>query len=200
MREASKFAGPPALEDPTAASALSKAAWRLIPILALGYLIAIILFFGIAGARLALFNTNGTATGILLSVTIINAFIAGVSFKGKSGWCSSMCPLLPLQRVYGQTPFVLVANTHCSTCVACTKNCYDFKPQVAYQADLYDPDPQWSAPRKLFASALPGFVLGFLSRLALCRRHRRLGRFLVVHRGLGRQPNGRQQKRRDYGE
>ncbi len=130
-----------------------------------GYLIAIILFFGIAGARLALFNTNGTATGILLSVTIINAFIAGVSFKGKSGWCSSMCPLLPLQRVYGQTPFVLVANTHCSTCVACTKNCYDFKPQVAYQADLYDPDPQWSAPRKLFASALPGFVLGFFTLL-----------------------------------
>ena len=129
------------------------------------YVIAIVLFFGIAGARLAVFNANAKATGVLLSITILNAFIAGVAFKGKSGWCSSICPLLPLQRVYGQTPFVLVGNSHCSTCVACTKNCYDFKPQVAYQADLHDPDPEWSAPRKLFASALPGFVLGFFTLL-----------------------------------
>ena len=45
------------------------------------------LFFGIAGARLVLFNASGTATGILLAVTIVNAFIMGVAFKGKSGWC-----------------------------------------------------------------------------------------------------------------
>ena len=104
-----------------------------------GYLVAIALFFGIAGARLVLFNVNGPATGILLAVTIVNAFIMGVAFKGKSGWCSSICPLLPLQRVYGQTPFLLVANTHCNPCVSCTKNCYDFKPEPAYQADLADP-------------------------------------------------------------
>ena len=126
-----------------------------------GYLVAIALFFGVAGARLVLFNASGTATGILLAVTIVNAFIMGVAFKGKSGWCSSICPLLPLQRVYGQTPLVLVANTHCNPCVSCTKNCYDFKPQPAYQADLADPDPAWSRPRRLFAAALPGFVLGF---------------------------------------
>ena len=126
-----------------------------------GYLIAIGLFLGIAGARLVLFNASGTATGILLILTIVSAFVMGVVFKGKSGWCSSICPLLPLQRVYGQTPFLLVANTHCNPCVSCTKNCYDFRPQPAYQADLADPDPSWSRPRRLFAAALPGFVLGF---------------------------------------
>lgn len=128
-----------------------------------GYIVAIILFFGIVSARLALFNASGTATGVLLSVTIVNAFGAGFLFKGKSGWCSSICPLLPLQRVYGQTPFLTVPNSHCQPCVGCTKNCYDFKPRVAYQADLHDPDPSWSAPRKLFAAALPGFVLGFFT-------------------------------------
>ena len=46
-----------------------------------------------------------TGRGLLLLVTIICAFTMGVTFKGKSGWCSSTCPLLPLQRVYGQTPF-----------------------------------------------------------------------------------------------
>jgi hypothetical protein len=76
------------------------------------------------------------------------------------------CPLLPLQRAYGQTPLVTVPNSHCSTCVGCAKNCYDFKPRAAYQADLADPDPRWSAPRKLFAAALPGFVLGFFTLAA----------------------------------
>ena len=81
--------------------------------------------------------------------------------RARAAGARSICPLLPLQRVYGQTPFVTVPNSHCNPCVACTKNCYDFNPRVAYQADLHDPDPGWSAPRKVFVGALPGFVLGF---------------------------------------
>jgi nitrite reductase (NADH) large subunit len=126
-----------------------------------GYVISIVLFFGITSTRIALWNTSGPALGALLSLTILNAFVAGIVFKGKSGWCSSICPLLPLQRVYGQTPFAKVPNSHCQPCVGCTKNCYDFRPSVAYQADMHEPDPNWTAPRKLFVSALPGFVLGF---------------------------------------
>ncbi len=55
--------------------------------------------------------------------------------KGKSGWCSTICPLLPVQRIYGQTPFALVANAHCQPCVGCLTNCYDFNPRAAYLAD-----------------------------------------------------------------
>jgi nitrite reductase (NADH) large subunit len=131
-----------------------------------GFAIALVLFFGITSARIAVFDTNGRATGILLAVTIVNAFLGGVLFTGKSGWCSSICPLLPLQRAYGQTPFVTVPNSHCQPCVGCTKNCYDFKPQVAYQADMRDADSSWVSPRKLFAAALPGFVLGFFTLAA----------------------------------
>ena len=81
--------------------------------------------------------------------------------KGKSGWCSSVCPLLPVQRIYGQTPFALVGNSHCQPCVGCTKNCYDFNPRVAYLADLNDEDSSWSAGRKFFVALFPGLVLGF---------------------------------------
>ena len=126
-----------------------------------GFLIASALFFGIAGARLAGLDRTGPAMGAALAAIIISALVGGVVFKGKSGWCSSVCPLLPLQRAYGQTPFVAVPNSHCETCVGCAKNCYDFKPRAAYQADLADSDPGWSAPRKLFVAFLPGFVLGF---------------------------------------
>ncbi len=125
------------------------------------FIVAMVLFFGIAGARLAVFNGSGPATGALLAVVIVSAFLGGFLFKGKSGWCSQICPLLPLQRVYGQTPYVRSPNSHCRPCVACTKNCYDFQPLSAYQADLHEDDPVWTAPRKLFVAALPGFVLGF---------------------------------------
>jgi NADPH-dependent 2,4-dienoyl-CoA reductase/sulfur reductase-like enzyme/ferredoxin len=131
-----------------------------------GFVIAFVLFFGITSARIAVFNTDGRATGILLAATIASAFLGGVLFTGKSGWCSSICPLLPLQRAYGQTPFVRVPNSHCQPCVGCTKNCYDYKPQVAYQADMRDADSNWVSPRKLFAAALPGFVLGFFTLTA----------------------------------
>ncbi len=127
------------------------------------FIVAMVLFFGIAGARLAVFNDSGPATGVLLAVIISSAFLGGFLFKGKSGWCSQICPLLPLQRVYGQTPLIRVPNSHCQPCVACTKNCYDFQPISAYQADLHEDDPVWTAPRKLFVAALPGFVLGFFT-------------------------------------
>jgi len=154
-----------------------------------GVVISIVLFFGITSTRIAFFNANGAGLSVLLSLTIINAFIAGIAFKGKSGWCSSICPLLPLQRVYGQTPFAKVPNSHCQPCVGCTKNCYDFRPSVAYQADLHEPDPAWTAPRKLFVSALPGFVLGFFllvdhPGLALPEVYLRLAMFFLGSIGL----------------
>lgn len=126
-----------------------------------GFLISVGLFFGIAGARIAGLDRNGPVMGVVLAVIIASAFTGGVLLKGKSGWCSSVCPLLALQRVYGQTPFVTSPNSHCRPCVGCTKNCYDFKPRAAWQADMADPDRTWSAPRMLFTAALPGFILGF---------------------------------------
>ncbi len=128
-----------------------------------GFLIAAALFFGIAGARLIGLDRNGPAMGVVLAVIIASAFAGGLAFKGKSGWCSSICPLLPLQRTYGQTPYVTSPNSHCESCVGCAKNCYDFKPRAAWQADMADPEPQWSAPRILFAAALPGFIIGFFT-------------------------------------
>jgi nitrite reductase (NADH) large subunit len=154
-----------------------------------GALISIVLFFGITSTRIAFFNSNGAGLSVLLLLTILGAFAMGIMFKGKSGWCSSTCPLLPLQRVYGQTPFAMVPNSHCQPCVGCTKNCYDFRPGVAYQADLHDPDPNWSAPRKLFVSALPGYILGFFllvehPGIALPEVYLRLALFFVGSVGL----------------
>jgi nitrite reductase (NADH) large subunit len=101
------------------------------------------------------------ATAVLLAAALVGAFVGGTFFKGKSGWCSSMCPLLPVQRIYGQTPLVTLPNSHCQPCVGCTENCYDFNPRVAYLADLYHDDRHFSAYRKLFVGAFPGLIYAY---------------------------------------
>ncbi len=125
------------------------------------YLVSITLFVLFITMRKVGLQTNGPLSGLMLIFALASGFAGGMFLKGKSGWCSSICPLLPVQRIYGQTPFALVGNSHCQPCVGCTKNCYDFNPNVAYLADLNDEDSSWSAGRKFFVALFPGLVLGF---------------------------------------
>ncbi len=127
------------------------------------YVIAVAAFLTLVPLRKVVFNSNGPATAGLLVAALALAFVGGFVFKGKSGWCSSICPLLPVQRMYGETPFLLVRNSHCEPCVGCAKNCFDFNPRVAKLADLSDDDPHYSGPRRFFPAAFPGLVLGFFS-------------------------------------
>ena len=125
------------------------------------FLIAVGLFLTLVSSRKVLFNSNGLALAILIVSALSAAFLMGSIFRGKSGWCSSICPLLPVQRVYGQTPYVPVTHQHCQPCLGCTKNCYDLNPKNAYLADLHDEDRQFAAFRKFFVGLFPGFILAF---------------------------------------
>ncbi len=126
-------------------------------------LAGIAIFLGAVFSRPVLFEDSGAATAALIGGALVAAFAGGFVLKGKSGWCSSLCPMLPVQRLYGQTPFANVPNSHCRPCLGCTKNCFDFNPKVAFLADIHDGDRQWSATRKLFAGAFPGLVIAFFT-------------------------------------
>jgi nitrite reductase (NADH) large subunit len=126
-------------------------------------LVGIAIFYAAVFARPTHFEDNGAATAALIGGALVVAFAGGFVLKGKSGWCSSLCPMLPVQRMYGQTPFADVPNSHCRPCLGCTKNCFDFNPKVAYLADLHDGDRQWSTTRKLFTAAFPGLVIAFFT-------------------------------------
>jgi nitrite reductase (NADH) large subunit len=126
-------------------------------------LVGIAAFLLAVFSRPLLFEDSGPATAALIGGALVAAFAGGYVLKGKSGWCSSLCPMLPVQRMYGQTPFATVPNSHCHPCVGCTKNCYDFNPKVAFLADVHDGDRQWSTTRKLFVAAFPGLVIAFFT-------------------------------------
>src|SRR4051812_32932075 len=126
-----------------------------------GYVIAFGGFIGFVVLRRLGLDDSGAWSALLLLGAMTAAFAGGMVLKGKSGWCSTICPLLPVQRIYGQTPLALVANAHCQPCVGCVKNCYDFNPRAAYLADLNDADDYWSGYRRYFVGAFSGLVLSF---------------------------------------
>lgn len=125
--------------------------------------IGLVGLFVAVSARRVLFDHDAAALAALVGGALVLALLGGVVFKGKSGWCGSFCPLLPVQRLYGQTPLKVISNSHCQPCVGCTRNCYDFNPQVAWLADLYDDDPGLGTDRRLVAGSLPGLVLGYFT-------------------------------------
>lgn len=128
-----------------------------------GFVMGVAAFFLFATSRKWLFNHNGPATGLLIIAAMVGALLGGYLFKGKSGWCSSICPLYPVQRFYNRTPLATVPNAHCTPCVGCTKNCYDFNPKTAYLADMYDDDRHAANYRKFFAAAMPGFIVAYFT-------------------------------------
>ncbi|GAC1658704.1 MAG: hypothetical protein NVS9B1_19180 [Candidatus Dormibacteraceae bacterium] len=119
------------------------------------------LFLAVIPMRHARLDRDGVALGAFLLTVLALAFFGGVLFKGKSGWCSQICPMNAVERLYGQSPLVVLANSHCRPCVGCTRNCYDFNPTAAYLADIHDTSHRLGANRMLFAGALPWVVVAF---------------------------------------
>ena len=126
-------------------------------------LIQAALYFALISTRAPIFDHDGRAVGVLMLIALGAAFMGGVAFKGKSGWCGTFCPLMPIQRLYGQTPALVVPNSHCSTCVGCTTNCLDFNPRLAVVADVHESPAYRVGQLKFFAGAFPGFVVAFFT-------------------------------------
>ncbi|MFF0220290.1 FAD-dependent oxidoreductase [Streptomyces vinaceus] len=137
-------------------------------------------FLVMVASRPLLFDHSGPATAAALGATLVGAFLGGVLLKGKSGWCSSVCPLLPVQRLYGQAPLAVVPNAHCRPCVGCAKNCYDFNPKIAWLADVHDADERWSGLRILFAGAFPGVVVAYFTTPSAASAGEVCARFLIA--------------------
>ncbi|MFD0008964.1 FAD-dependent oxidoreductase [Streptomyces sp. NPDC127178] len=137
-------------------------------------------FLIMVASRPLLFDHSGVATAAALGAALCGALLGGVLLKGKSGWCSSVCPLLPVQRLYGQAPLTVVPNAHCQPCVGCTKNCYDFNPKIAWLADVHDTDARWSGLRILFAGAFPGVVVAYFTTPSGASAAEVCARFLIT--------------------
>ena len=115
--------------------------------------------------RVALLNESGFATGVLLAAMGIFALVSGIPFQRKAGFCNSVCPVLPVERLYGQAPLLGVRNVRCTPCQACTRAaCYDLNPgRSALQImGAGAAERHWTLlPFGVFALAFPGVIVGY---------------------------------------
>jgi hypothetical protein len=124
-----------------------------------GYVIAISLFLVLASLRKVGLDDSGPPSALL-------CLARWARLRGRPGLQGQVGVVLddvpcPLQRIYGQTPFALVGNSHCQPCVGCVKNCYDFNPGRLPRRPQRR--PYWAGYRKLFVAALPGFAIAFFT-------------------------------------
>lgn len=124
--------------------------------LALG---GVALLVAIVPLRHASFNFNGPASAALLAGAAAAAVAAGFAFKSKSGWCSGLCPVQPVERLYGPAPVASLPNAHCTACVRCVARCPDSAPDPNRTLDGDLPARRVAAT--LMTGGFAGFVWGF---------------------------------------
>lgn len=127
------------------------------------YLIGAVLLFSLIFLRHPLLNQHALALAVMIGMLFTLAFLGGIIFMGKSGWCGTFCPMAPLERAYGMVPVFEVQNDYCETCVNCQKNCYDQNTTSTVFKDLMEDDERYVGHRKFFIGALPGLIYWFFS-------------------------------------
>jgi len=91
--------------------------------------IGIVLLFVLVPARRFLFNTNGMIMAATVLAIAVLAVVLGFVYDAKAGFCNAICPILPVERLYGQYPLLSTNNPRCPSCTACTPGtCIDLSP------------------------------------------------------------------------
>ncbi len=78
--------------------------------------------------RHVLLNTDGPATAIVLVGLALIGVAMGLGFQWRSGWCSSLCPVHHVVKLYGTRPAVTLNNAQCNECERCVAICLDWTP------------------------------------------------------------------------
>ena len=126
--------------------------------------LGILLLAILVPARRFLFNTDGTILAVTIILVAIAALVMGAVFDMKAGFCNGFCPVLPVERLYGQRPLLRIRNARCPTCTHCSSACIDLSADKAIPQLLGRTrhSAAWlGTPFGVFAGAFPGFVLAY---------------------------------------
>jgi len=109
--------------------------------------------------RHILFNSNATATAVLLVLLSIVAVLSGFYYDWKSAWCAGMCPVHQVEKLYGTQGIKPFLNAHCGQCHNCSIPCPD-SSSMSFSANKqscsYGSRYTW-----LFCGGFPGFIWGW---------------------------------------
>lgn len=131
------------------------------------WVVGIVLLFAMVPARRFLFNEGGIALALTITVVAVLAVVTGVAFSRRAGFCGSLCPVLPVEKLYGQAPLISMSGARCSDCTLCISiGCIDLagNKTVAQTIGPLRRDTGWLRTSfGVFAAAFPGFILGYFT-------------------------------------
>lgn len=116
--------------------------------------------FLIIPLRHVIFDLNGPATAALLIGAAALAVGAGLVFEWKSGWCSGLCPIQPVERLYGSSPVWTPDNRHCSSCERCVPICPDSVRGITHRTGN-EKSRVLRTIRWLMVGVFPGYIYGW---------------------------------------
>lgn len=122
-------------------------------------LAGVIILYTIVPLRHAVFNMNGLATGLLIIAMVAAGTVMGLFYEWKSAWCSGLCPVHPVEKLYGGNILFSLPNAHCSQCQNCVIPCPDSTPNIHPASAKKTFVQQLSG--LLIIGGLPGFIWGW---------------------------------------
>ena len=132
-----------------------------------GWVLGVALLFVLVPARRFLFNTNGPALAVTIVAVGALALASGLVFARRAGFCTSICPVLPVEKLYGQAPLLPMAGARCQECTLCTPvGCTDLAGSKTLPQTIgpHRRDTGWIRTGfGVFAAAFPGFVYGYFT-------------------------------------
>jgi hypothetical protein len=125
----------------------------------------LILFHLMVPARHFVFNQNGPILAGTVAAVGGLAVLFGALFTVRSAFCNALCPVLPVELLYGQAPLLRMERGRCTSCTVCTpRGCLDLAEQKAIPQLLGSSrhTGRWLAtPYGAFFATLPGFIVGY---------------------------------------
>ena len=121
-------------------------------------LISVVLLLVIIPLRHTIFNTSGHATALIIGISVLIAFYVGHRYLWKSAWCSSLCPIHPVEKLYAKKSVFELPNAHCKSCVNCVIPCPDsIKNSAVKKKKRLSPN----IVEALMVGGFPGFIWGW---------------------------------------
>jgi hypothetical protein len=125
----------------------------------------LVLFHIMVPGRRVLFNQDGLALVVTVALVGVLAVVLGAVWSVRSAFCNALCPVLPVELLYGHAPLVSLRRGRCTTCTVCTpRGCIDLSEQKTI-LQVLGPARRTNAwlltPFGIFIASLPGFVVGY---------------------------------------
>ena len=122
-------------------------------------IIGLVGLFVIVPLRHLALDTNAPLTALMIVLSALVAVGMGMMFELRSGWCNSLCPIHPVEKLYGQAPALTVPNARCDECRKCSQPCPDsiraMNPSVTGSSFLE------KSAGHFIVGALVGFIWGW---------------------------------------